>query len=529
MIKTRSKHLLFFAFLLVSTYITFVQCEEDYYKILGIARNADEGQIKKAFKKLSLKYHPDKNKDNEEWAKKQFVKVATAYETLIDPEKKQIYDQYGEEGVKRKEQGGHPEGNFGGNFQDIFDSFFGGGFGGGQRFHFNMGGGRQQHHFHHQHQQHHQRRQEEQHEDFWEQSDVFKLTMGSLSGFYRRNEVWIILFYKSNDKTSKTYKDVWREVAEKLYGIVKVAAVNCHEEADDAVCEDFMVYDIPKILVFPANIRAEPLTYNGPIQYGPIASFAVGQMESFVKLVTEGTYQSFVQEEFDRTKVILFTAKKVTPPLLRALSKEFKGRIVFGEVRESSTTLINKFQITSFPTILVLGDADNYSGVKYEGEFKKDQIAKFLREHSSSNTLKRPNRGSTGELKELLPNMIRSGPCSPSDSNICLLAVLNPRGGSENEQLKKVLANLAPTYSNDPISFFFTSSSNIEYASSFDDVSSFPSLFILKTKRGRYVKYEGNFDSESVQTFVESVLSGSATFKNMKSQLSFTSYINDEL
>ena len=532
MLKVRSKQYIFFAFLLISLFITFVECNEDYYKILGVPRNADEGQIKKAFKKLSLKYHPDKNKDNEEFAKQQFVRVAKAYETLIDPEKKEVYDQYGEEGVKRKEQGGHPGGgmNFGGNFEDIFQSFFGGGFqgGGGQRFQFNFGGGRQQQHFHQQH--HHQRRHEEPHEDFWQQSDVIQLSMESLSSFYRRNEVWIIFFYKSNDKASKAYKDVLREVAEKLYGIIKVAAINCHEEADDALCEDFMVYDIPKILVFPANIRAEPLTYNGAIQYGPIASFAVGQMESFVKLVTEGTYTSFVQEEFDRTKVILFTSKKVTPPLLRALSKEFKGRIVFGEVRESSASLINKFRITSFPTILVLGDPDNYSGVKYEGEFKKDQITKFLREHSSSSTLKRPNRGSTGELKELLPNMVRSGPCSPSDSNICLLAILSPKGGAENEQLKNILADLAPKYTNDPISFFFTSAANIEYASSFDGLSNFPSLFILKTKRGRYVRYEGNLDSEGVQTFVETVLSGSASFKNMKSQLTFTTYhINDEL
>ena len=521
----RSKQYLFVILVIISTYLITVHCEEDYYRILGIQKNSDDGAIKKAFKKLSLKYHPDKNRDNEEAAKKEFVKVAKAYETLIDPEKRKIYDQFGEEGVKRQEQGGHPGGhpggNFGGNFEDIFGQFFGGG---GQRFHFNMGGGGHQHH-----QQFHHQQQQDQHEDFWAQSDVIQLTMDSLSSFYRRNEVWLILFYKSNDRASKQYKDTYREVAEKLYGIVKVAAVNCHEEADDAVCEDFMVYDTPKILVFPANIRSEPLTFAGNVQYGPIASFAVGQMESFVKLVTENTYESFNKEDFDKSKVIFFTSKKVTPPLLRAFSKEFKGRIVFGEVRESSAALINKFQITSFPTILVLGDPDNYSGVKYEGEFKKDQIAKFLREHSSSTNSKRTTRGSSGELKELFPNMVRSGPCSPSDSNICFLAILNSRENPENENVKNILTNLAPKYMNDPISFFHTTSGKIEYATSFDDVSNFPALFILKTKRGRYTKYEGEFNAENIQTFIESVLSGSASFKNMKSDLYFASNYNDEL
>jgi DnaJ-class molecular chaperone len=69
------------------------------------------------------------------------VKIAQAYETLSDPEKRQVYDQYGEEGVKRKEQGGHPGGgggfHHGGNFEDMFSSFFGGGGGG---FQFNFGG-----------------------------------------------------------------------------------------------------------------------------------------------------------------------------------------------------------------------------------------------------------------------------------------------------------------------------------------------------------------------------------------------------
>ena len=81
-------------------------CGEDYYKILGVKRNASKQEIKKAFKKLSLKYHPDKNKDNPKRAKEMFIKIANAYEVISDDEKRKIYDQYGEEGVKANEQGG---------------------------------------------------------------------------------------------------------------------------------------------------------------------------------------------------------------------------------------------------------------------------------------------------------------------------------------------------------------------------------------------------------------------------------------
>ena len=62
--------------------ISISQCGEDYYKILGVQKNASKQDIKRAFKKLSLKYHPDKNKDNPEKAKEMFVKIANAYEIL---------------------------------------------------------------------------------------------------------------------------------------------------------------------------------------------------------------------------------------------------------------------------------------------------------------------------------------------------------------------------------------------------------------------------------------------------------------
>ena len=112
-----------FLFLLVNT-----ECGEDYYKILGVKRTATKAEIKKAFKKLSLKYHPDKNKDNPKKAKEKFIKIANAYEVLSDDEKRKIYDQYGEEGVKANEQGGGAGAHYENmNLEDIFSQFFGGG------------------------------------------------------------------------------------------------------------------------------------------------------------------------------------------------------------------------------------------------------------------------------------------------------------------------------------------------------------------------------------------------------------------
>lgn len=102
----------------------------DFYKLLGLSRDATLKEIKKAYRSKSLEFHPDKNK--EEGAADKFAEIAYAYEVLSDEEKKDIYDKHGEEGIKQHEQGGGRGGGFGGGFEDMFSNF-GFNFGGGGR------------------------------------------------------------------------------------------------------------------------------------------------------------------------------------------------------------------------------------------------------------------------------------------------------------------------------------------------------------------------------------------------------------
>ncbi len=108
--------------------------KEDFYKLLGVSKNASEAEIKQSYRKMAMKYHPDRNKDNPEQAEIKFKQIKEAYEILSDSKKRAAYDQFGHAGVDPSMGGGR--GGFGGgaeNFSDIFGDVFGDIFGGGRQ------------------------------------------------------------------------------------------------------------------------------------------------------------------------------------------------------------------------------------------------------------------------------------------------------------------------------------------------------------------------------------------------------------
>lgn len=114
--------------------------KRDYYEVLGIEKTADADAIKKAYRKLAMKYHPDRNQGNKE-AEEKFKEASEAYEVLSDDSKRRMYDQYGHDGMKNAFGGGgfnfDRDFTHGADLNDILNQFFGGGFGGG----FGFGGG----------------------------------------------------------------------------------------------------------------------------------------------------------------------------------------------------------------------------------------------------------------------------------------------------------------------------------------------------------------------------------------------------
>ncbi len=106
--------------------------KRDYYEVLGISKSAGADEIKKSYRRLAMKYHPDRNKDNAEEAEKKFKEAKEAYEVLKDADKRATYDRFGHDGL-RASAGGGPGGFSAEGFGDIFGDVFGDIFGGGRR------------------------------------------------------------------------------------------------------------------------------------------------------------------------------------------------------------------------------------------------------------------------------------------------------------------------------------------------------------------------------------------------------------
>ena len=131
---------------LLRPYLFFLEfllaTKRDYYEVLGIQKNATKDEIKKAYRKLAIKFHPDRNPGDQQ-AENNFKEATEAYEVVVDDKKRQIYDQYGHAGLEGMGGPGGPGGfdpsafqgfeDIFGDFSGIFENLFGGGGGGGGR------------------------------------------------------------------------------------------------------------------------------------------------------------------------------------------------------------------------------------------------------------------------------------------------------------------------------------------------------------------------------------------------------------
>ena len=198
-----------------------------------------------------------------------------------------------------------------------------------------------------------------------------------------------MLYYDVSKKNSQDLKDEYKLLAEKMFGIIKVGAIDCHEEEE--LCEEFGVYDTgsaPKIKIFTENAHDDGQNYEGKKEWKAISASAAAKMQSFVSVVTDENYEKFIETDQHKNKVLIFTERKNTAPLIKSLSKTYKEKLSFGQVKKDPE-LFKKFGVTTFPTLMVLTDPTGYKGEVYDmKEMKIDQLKKFLSTYAFQQTKK---------------------------------------------------------------------------------------------------------------------------------------------
>jgi hypothetical protein len=128
---------------------------------------------------------------------------------------------------------------------------------------------------------------------------------------------------------------------------------------------------------------------------------------------------------------------------MKSLSKKYLNKLLIGEVRTSEAVLVEKLQVTKFPTLLVVSDAESFKGDVYTGEIKVDQLSKFLDNYAYSQ-VKKPVR-----FEKLTEQRYKSGQlCGPKDSGMCLILFEDPSAHS-------TIQSLPLKFENDPIQFVY--------------------------------------------------------------------------
>ncbi|KAG7370108.1 molecular chaperone DnaJ [Nitzschia inconspicua] len=426
---------------------------DDYYQVLGLDKTSSAKDIKSAYRKLALKYHPDKVAgDEKEEAEKIFVKVSEAYAVLSDKEKRDIYDKYGKNGLDAHERGQDPStagfGGFGGG---------GGRPGGGGGFQgFNTGNGNQQFHFTYGGPGGSGGRSTHGGFDPYSMfEEMFKGQAGGFGGFaggpggmgggpgvfgqQRQREaapdlfpkgtskvaklggpkfpdknskhIWLIMFYANDNKDSRGISEEFEKLAEQRNLPYKVGAVDCRKSLkEQKFCESKGIdvsTDLPffALIVDGKLIDYEDFDYNNssPKKFH---NFCMENMPSHLINNVNSIQQleeRLLPAKFRKPAVLLLTDKYETSSMMYSLAYHFRKSFSFGESRAKNLMLSKTFEVKKYPQLIAFvptnvgGEKYNneYNFVRYTGEVKKEKIIKWLEGTAKSIKESRKERGNT--------------------------------------------------------------------------------------------------------------------------------------
>eukprot|EP00931_Biecheleriopsis_adriatica_P087910 TRINITY_DN62310_c0_g1_i1.p1 TRINITY_DN62310_c0_g1~~TRINITY_DN62310_c0_g1_i1.p1 ORF type:complete len:552 (+),score=140.09 TRINITY_DN62310_c0_g1_i1:74-1729(+) len=464
----------------------------DYYAALGIARDADEAAIKKAYRQKSLEYHPDKCTLDKEECQAKFIEVSTANEVLSDKQKRKTYDKYGEEGLK---DGGAGQGNA----EAMFRQFFGrepngkvrivkGPF--GQTMFQELG-------------------EEGPEENIYDGSNVTELQHEAWNNaINQRDEPWIVKFYKPNNDESVQVKEEYKKFANTFGDFLNVAAVNCRKQRQ--TCGDASITDYPAVRWFSENKDDAPEIFEGTLDAKQLGKFANSMLKDLTTLLVDKRRMREWVDSESLPIVVLFTDKRETPAMWKAISSEFRGRVALGTIAQCDKAGVFKTELqrlfdVRIPAIVHIDRLGQVGSIaeKFDSQFKKKVISLWLQKIIAVSK----KAGPAASFKEWSKQRMQEGDCGPGDGQFCFLWL---KAGAD-AKVEEAMRSLAQKYRTDPIKMMWISSElNPWVLDAFGLQDSDASDFFIayRSKRGKFKLHEGELEFQQLDGFVDGVLNG---------------------
>ena len=298
-------------FIVFFVLVCISNCIGEHYQTLDISPTASIEEIKKAYKILALKYHPDKVENTEE-NKNMFFKISKAYKVLSNEESRKIYDLDGQDAIDQIEENKKPSDE---EMDEIYSDFFNRG---KQAFN-------------------------DQDEELFVNTEVIKLGYDNYSKLINRNKIWLILFYNALDEKLDEIVYEWKILASKSYDLFNIAYVSCR--FNQVFCDEFEIKKTPEILFYgeAGYGLKEHSKYLGKKLWKDMFTYASNSMLNYVRSIDIYNYKEFLRDNPTKYKVLLFTNKPYIPAQLKALSKKFFPNLFFGCVKNAvKNELINK-------------------------------------------------------------------------------------------------------------------------------------------------------------------------------------------
>ncbi|OVA02738.1 DnaJ domain [Macleaya cordata] len=543
----------------------------DPYKVLGVDRKASQREIQKAFHKLSLQYHPDKNKNK--GAQEKFAEINNAYEILSDEEKRKNYDLYGDEtgrpsfdagpgghGGYTHFTGGHQgnshfnfrpdewqrtghQGNsksfsfsfgnpsasgssFNFGFDDIFSNFFGGATKGWNNFGgFGSSTGSQS------------------------GSRTSPYSIQAINSKSFKNEIidkgvtWLLLSYGPSSKGYNVLQSIVEEVGRSLEGAIKVGSINCQDEK--SLCKEFGLSPSNSARVFVYSYRASDkgslIEYGGEWEAKSLKTFCQNQLPRFSKRVDLGRFD-FSSSTENLPRVLLLSTKKDTPVIWRALSGLYRKRFIFydAEVNGVSDPSVKRLGVDALPAVVGWLSNGEKQIVKTGITVKNlksavDELSVLLDNFEKKNKKAASSRGTRGqetesEGKKQLPLLTASNldTLCGERTPVCIIGVF--RSSKGREKLESILSSVSQKsltrrqnqMSSSGVSVSYSlldANKQAAFLNSFDKYgfkSTDKLLVAYKPRKGKFAAFTNEMTMEEVERFISSVLNGDVQFSKTR-------------